>query len=95
MIGGPCDRGVIRDCSGAFRCYRVSALRGLALDRFVARGYAIEEEILYRCRKIGCRFGETPITFEDRRSGTSKIGWRESLAAGWIILRLALDRGIA
>lgn len=84
-----------RDCSGAYRCYRLDKLRALDLDRFMARGYAIEEEILYRCRQIGCRFGETPIVFEDRRSGISKIGLRESLAAGWIILRLALSRGDA
>jgi dolichol-phosphate mannosyltransferase len=84
-----------RDCSGAFRGYRVSKLRTLDLDRFMARGFAIQEEILYRCRRIGCSFGETPIVFEDRRSGVSKIGLRESLAAGWIMLRLALSRSLA
>ncbi len=43
-----------------------------------ARGYAFQEEILYRCRRVGCRFEETPIVFRDRRYGTSKINWRES-----------------
>lgn len=84
-----------RDNSGAFRCYRLVKLRELDLDRFMARGYAIQEEILYRCRRIGCRFGETPIVFEERRYGISKIGLRESLAAGWIILRLALSPRLA
>jgi dolichol-phosphate mannosyltransferase len=79
-----------RDNSGGFRCYRLSKIRELDLDRVVARGYAFQEEILYYCRKIGCRFSETPIVFEERRYGTSKIGIRESLAAGWIILRLAV-----
>ena len=79
-----------RDNSGAYRCYRVAKLRDLDLDGFLSRGYAVQEEILYRCRRIGCRFTETPIVFEDRRHGTSKINMGESIAAGWIILRLAI-----
>jgi dolichol-phosphate mannosyltransferase len=79
-----------RDNSGSFRCYRVARLRELDFDRFLARGYAIQEEILYRLRRIGCRFAETPIVFEERRHGSSKISLAEGLAAGWIILRLAI-----
>lgn len=79
-----------RDNSGAFRCYRVAKLRELKLDLFFARGYAIQEELLYRCRRIGCRFAEVPIVFEERRYGESKINLAEAIAAGWIILRLAV-----
>ena len=67
-----------RDNSGAYRCYRVSKLAELNRDRFLARGYAFQEEVLYRCRRAGCRFAEVPIVFHDRRRGTSKINWRES-----------------
>jgi dolichol-phosphate mannosyltransferase len=80
-----------RDNSGSYRCYRVERLRLLDLGVFLARGYAVQEEILYRCRRIGCRFAETPIVFEDRRYGTSKISLREAVSAGWIIFRLALS----
>jgi dolichol-phosphate mannosyltransferase len=80
-----------RDNSGAYRCYRVAKVRELDFDRFLARGYAIQEELLYRCRRIACRFAETPIIFEERRFGSSKINLAESIAAGWIILRLALS----
>lgn len=79
-----------RDNSGAYRCYRVDKLRDINFDRFIARGYAIQEEILYRCRKVGCRFAEVPIIFEERRHGESKISLSEGLSAGWIILRVAL-----
>lgn len=79
-----------RDNSGSFRCYRIAKLRELDFDSFVSRGYSIQEEILYRCRRIGCRFDETPIVFEDRRKGRSKISVTESVTAGWIILRLAV-----
>jgi dolichol-phosphate mannosyltransferase len=82
-----------RDCSGAFRCYRLDRMRRLDFSRFLARGFAFQQEMLFRCRRIGCRFGETPIIFEDRRAGNSKISIRESLAAAWIILRLAVISG--
>ncbi|NOX56561.1 MAG: polyprenol monophosphomannose synthase [Planctomycetes bacterium] len=81
-----------RDNSGAYRCYRVAKLRELDLERIRSRGYSFQEEILYRCRCVGCRFVEVPIVFEDRRFGSSKINWRESVVALWILFRLALDR---
>ncbi len=80
-----------RDNSGSFRCYRVSKLRELNLDLVRARGYAFFEEILYRCRRVGCRFLETPIVFEDRRFGSSKINWKESVIALWVIFRLGIE----
>ncbi|MGQ0636684.1 MAG: polyprenol monophosphomannose synthase [Planctomycetaceae bacterium] len=82
-----------RDNSGAFRCYRVAKLRALDLEGFLSRGYAFQEEMLYRCRFIGCRFAETPILFDDRRYGRSKITSQEALAALWIILRLGVWGG--
>ena len=65
-----------RDNSGSYRCYRVSKLRQIDLDRVRSRGYSFMEEILYWCRSVGCKFGETPILFENRRSGYSKISAR-------------------
>ena len=86
-----CLRLSTRDNSGAFRCYRVSRLAQIDLDRVRARGYAFQEEILFYCRRAGCRFEEMPIVFRDRRYGTSKINWRETAAALWIIFRLGLE----
>ncbi len=81
-----------RDNSGAFRCYRVSKLREVDFDKIRATGYAFQEEILYRLSRLGCRFAETPIQFEDRRHGSSKINLRESVVAVWVIFLLSLDR---
>lgn len=80
-----------KDNSGSYRCYRLSKLRELDFDLIRASGYAFQEEILYRCRRIDCRFAETPITFEDRRYGTSKISWAEVFAALWVIFRLGVE----
>ena len=57
-----------RDTSGAFRCYRVALLRRTNLDQLLSRGYSFQQEVLYRCRRAGARFGETPIMFENRRA---------------------------
>ncbi len=85
-----------KDNSGSYRCYRIAKLRELDLSKFRARGYAFQEEVLYRCRRIGCRFEETPIMFEDRRYGESKINLREVIEALRVLLVLGWDnvRGV-
>ncbi|MFQ5734705.1 MAG: polyprenol monophosphomannose synthase [Planctomycetaceae bacterium] len=80
-----------KDNSGSYRCYRVAKLAELDLDRVRAKGYAFQEEILYRCRRIGCTFEESPIVFEDRRYGESKIGIGEVFSALWVIVRLGVE----
>ncbi|RPI82492.1 MAG: polyprenol monophosphomannose synthase [Planctomycetaceae bacterium] len=79
-----------RDCSGGYRCYRVSTLRKLDLSKLRSHGYAVQEELLFHLNRAGARFAETPITFEERRYGASKINLGEGLQAAWIILRLGV-----
>lgn len=81
-----------KDNSGSYRCYRVAKLAEIDLDRVRSRGYSFQEEILYWCRVVGCRMGETPILFENRRAGHSKINGREAIDALRIILQLGTDR---
>lgn len=83
-----------RDNSGAFRCYRVEKIRQMDLRRVISRGYSFQEEILFWCREVGCRFGETPILFENRRAGVSKINKAEAIAALRIILQLGVARAL-
>ena len=80
------------DNSGSFRCYRVSRLAEIDWNRTLSKGYAFLEEVLYRCRRVGCTFAETPIIFEDRRYGVTKISWKECVVALWVIFRLSLQR---
>ena len=79
-----------RDNSGAFRCYRVSKLAAIDFDRVRSRGYSFQEEILFWCQDAGCRIGETPIVFKDRRAGSSKINSREAVSALWILFQLGV-----
>ena len=77
-----------KDTSGAYRCYRVSKLRETALDKLWSRGYSFQQEMLYRCRNAGCRIGESPILFENRRSGVSKVNPKEAIRSLSILLAL-------
>ena len=81
-----------KDNSGSFRCYRVSKLAQMDFKRILSRGYSFMEEILFWCRQVGCTFGETPIIFENRRAGYSKINKMEAVKALEIIARLGVGR---
>jgi dolichol-phosphate mannosyltransferase len=83
-----------RDCSGGFRAYRVSMLERLDFREVRSRGYSFMEEILYRCQGVGGVIGETPIVFENRKLGKSKINPQEAVKALWILGALALGRWI-
>lgn len=83
-----------KDNSGSFRCYRVSKLAEIDAHKVRSRGYSFMEEILYWCRVVGCRFGETPILFENRRAGVTKINKWEAYMALKIIAQLGVERAL-
>jgi len=77
----------IHDCTGGYRCYRVAALRTLNLDAISAQGYAFQVEMAYNFWKSGYRWRETPIIFEDRRVGKSKMSRRIFVEAFLWVMR--------
>ena len=79
-----------RDTSGGYRCYRVAKLRQADLTHLLSRGYSFQQEVLYRCRKAGGRIGETPILFENRRKGASKVNPYEAIRSMAVILWVGL-----
>ncbi|HYH64827.1 MAG TPA: polyprenol monophosphomannose synthase [Urbifossiella sp.] len=80
----------VKDASGAFRCYRVSKLREADLGAVRSRGYSFQQEVLFRCHQAGCRIGEYPILFENRRAGASKVNRQEAARSIGMILLLGL-----
>ncbi len=78
------------DCSGGYRCYRVAKLRQADLGQLLSHGYSFQQEVLYRCRRAGCRIGETPIVFENRRAGASKVNPREAMRSMAVLLWIGL-----
>ncbi|MGQ9584205.1 MAG: polyprenol monophosphomannose synthase [Anaerolineae bacterium] len=80
------------DCTAGFRCYRRELLEQAPLGQIFSDGYSFLIELLYRWQQMGGTVGESPITFEDRRAGQSKISRAEILKAGYTVLRLAGER---
>jgi dolichol-phosphate mannosyltransferase len=80
-----------RDCTSGFRCWRRESLARLPLQRFVSDGYAFLVEMLYEAMGAGCRIGEVPIIYVERREGQSKMSRGvilESVLMPWrVVLR--------
>jgi dolichol-phosphate mannosyltransferase len=80
------------DCTAGFRCYQRELIARIDLDAIRSNGYSFLVEMLYRCQQAGCRVGEVPILFENRRLGASKISRGEIVKAVMTVLRLSLER---
>jgi dolichol-phosphate mannosyltransferase len=78
------------DTSGGYRCYRVVKLRQTNLDGLLSRGYSFQQELLYRCRQAGFSIGETPIIFENRRAGASKVNVKEAVRSIGVIVWIGI-----
>ena len=83
------------DCTSGFRCWTRDALSRVPLQKLVSDGYAFIVETLFEASRRGCRIGEVPIIFVERRHGSSKLSTgvlAESLIMPW---RLVLRGGRA
>jgi dolichol-phosphate mannosyltransferase len=81
-----------RDSSGAFRCYRVDALRRIDLAAVRSQGFGYLEEILWHLQRSGAKIVEVPFTFRERHAGRSKASLREGVGKLMTICRLTLAR---
>lgn len=70
----------VRDCSSAFRLYRVSMLRTIHLNELRGTGYGFLEEVLWHLLNVGSRLEEVGILYTERRTGKSKISIKEALS---------------
>ncbi len=79
----------IKDCSSAYRCYRVASLRPLPWDKIECTGYGFLEEILWHIlhwndkreskhQAANPRVVEIPIIYTERALGSSKISLAEA-----------------
>lgn len=80
MLGLP-----IHDCTAGYRCYRRKVLETIDLDTIQSQGYAFQIELVYRVRKHNFKIVETPIIFQDRRVGKSKMS-RKIFLEGFIFV---------
>lgn len=83
----------VADPTGGYKCYHRRVLEAIDLDAVISNGYSFQVEMTHLAWMKGFRLMEIPITFEDRRSGYSKMSadiFREAL---WMVWRLAFRNG--
>lgn len=62
-----------KDTTAGFKAWRRETLTGIGLDRIRSNGYDFQVEMAFVTEKLGYQVIETPIYFEDRRIGRSKM----------------------
>lgn len=81
----------LRDLTGGFKCFRREVLQAINLDKVKSNGYSFQIEMTYRAKCKGFRVIETPIVFEDRTAGQSKMSRKIFLEAVIMVWKLRLD----
>ena len=78
----------VRDWTGGFNAWKKEVLQGIGLDTVMSNGYSFQIELKYKALKKGFRGAESPIVFEDRRVGQSKMSLKivlEAFYRVWLI----------
>lgn len=76
------------DPTGGFKCYRRAVLETINLDRIRSNGYSFQIEMTHTAWMLGFQIAEVPITFEERRSGLSKMSSHIVREALWMVWKL-------
>ena len=84
----------LRDLTGGFKCFRREVLQAIDLDGIKSNGYSFQIEMTYRAQCKGFRIIETPIIFEDRTAGKSKMSRKIFLEAVLMVWKLRMDSTI-
>lgn len=78
----------LNDWTGGFNAWKKEVLLGIGLDSVQSNGYSFQIELKYKALKKGFKGTETPIVFEDRRVGQSKMSLKiviEAFYRVWIM----------
>jgi dolichol-phosphate mannosyltransferase len=82
----------VRDLTGGFKCFHRRVLEAINLEEVHADGYGFQIELTYKAVRAGFQVAEVPITFRERRVGSSKMNARIALEAVWKVPALRLRR---
>ncbi len=82
----------IRDVTGGFRAYRMTALDLIDLDHVESQGYCFQVEMAWRAVKANQRVTEVPITFVERELGESKMDGSIVKEALWRVTQWGIEK---
>lgn len=77
-----------RDLTGGFKAWRADVLRAVEPAAVTSSGYVFQVELTWRAHGAGAAIRELPITFVERRLGTSKMSGGIFVEAARQVLRL-------
>ena len=80
----------IYDMTGGFVCYRRALLESIDFNAIKSDGYSFQIEMKFRALCLKYRLFETPITFTDRKAGSSKISKKIVYEALFMVLYLKI-----
>lgn len=76
------------DPTGGFKCFRREVLAAMDLDGIRANGYSFQIEMTHTAWHLGFKIVESPIVFEERREGQSKMSGGIVNEALWMVWKL-------
>jgi dolichol-phosphate mannosyltransferase len=82
----------IKDATGGFRAYRMSALGVMNLAQVESQGYCFQVDMAWRAVKAGLRVAEVPITFIERELGESKMDGSIVKEALWRVTQWGIEK---
>lgn len=81
-----------QDLTGGFKCWRADVLKNLCFNKLSSAGYNFQIETTYLAHRAGHKICEFPITFTERKFGSSKFNFSIMLEAFWKVLMLRLKK---
>ena len=80
----------MKDLTGGYNAWHREVLETIRLEKVKSEGYSFQIELKYKALRAGFKGVEVPITFQERRSGSSKISKAIILEAIVQVWRLKL-----
>jgi dolichol-phosphate mannosyltransferase len=80
----------VHDTTAGFKMFRAEAMRHLPLNHLHCNGYCFHIAVAYLSQKENLRITETPIYFQDRRLGKSKMSLQIMVEAAWRVWEVKL-----
>lgn len=80
------------DLTSGFKAFRREVLEAVDIDGIRSNGYSFQIEVTHRAHQMGFKIMETPIIFNDRKLGTSKMNGRIVAEAMLLVWKLRFSK---
>jgi dolichol-phosphate mannosyltransferase len=82
----------VSDCTSGFRAIRTDIIKRIKPEDIDEKGYSFLVRVLYEAQRKNAKVVEVPITFADRKSGSTKLGIWDIIEFIVMSLKIGLKR---